>query len=95
MRRLGVREKSDERILGSAEFVKRLIEPSDTKRKEQLSILERLQQAALLIDKVCKKEKVSVAALKSGSRRQDVSRARSQLAKQFVEKCGLSLTETG
>ncbi len=95
MRRLGVREKSDERILGSGEFVKQLIEQSDKTRKEQFSILERLQQAALLVANVCKKEKVSVTALKSGSRRQNVSKARSQLAKQLVEECGLSLTETG
>ena len=95
MRRLGVREKSDERILGSSEFVERLIEQSDTTRKKQFSILERLQQAALAIDKVCKNEKVSATALKSGNRRQNVSRVRSQLAEQLVEEYGLSLTETG
>jgi hypothetical protein len=55
-------------------YFKQLIEQSDTTRKEQFSVLERLQQAALLIDNVCKKEKVSVASLKSGSRRQNVSR---------------------
>ncbi|MGD9303857.1 MAG: transposase [Desulfobacterales bacterium] len=95
MRRLGVREKSDERILGGGEFVKQLIEQSDATRKEQFSILERLQQVALVIDEVCKKEKISVAALKSGSRQQNVSSVRSQLAKQLVEEYGLSLTETG
>jgi putative transposase len=95
MRRLGVREKSDERILGSGDFVKQLIEQSDATRKEQFSVLERSQQVAMLIDRVCKKEKVSVTALKSGSRRQNVSKARSQLAKQLVEEYGLSLTQTG
>ena len=95
MRRIGVREKSDERILGGGKFVKKLIEQSDAPRKKQFSILERLQQAALLVEKVCKKQKVSVEALKSGSRRQNVSKVRSQLAKALVEECGLSLTETG
>jgi REP element-mobilizing transposase RayT len=95
MRRRGVREKSDERILGGGKFVKKLIEQSDGPRKKQFSILERLQQATLLVEKVCKKQKVSVEALKSGSRRQNVSKMRSQLAKALVEECGLSLTETG
>jgi hypothetical protein len=95
MRRLGVREKSDERILGGGKFVKKLIEQSDRERKKQFSILERLQQATLTVDKVCKKQKISVEALKSGSRRQNVSKARSLLAKALVEECGLSLTETG
>jgi hypothetical protein len=42
----------------------------------------------------CKKEKVSVAVLKSGIRRQNISKARSQLTRQLVEQCGLSLTQT-
>jgi REP element-mobilizing transposase RayT len=40
MRRLAVREKSDERILGSGEFVKQLIEQSDKTRKERFCLQE-------------------------------------------------------
>ncbi len=43
----------------------------------------------------CKKENVSVEALKSGSRRQKVSAIRSQLARKLVEEWGISLTEAG
>jgi len=95
MRRLGVREKSDERILGSGEFVKQLIEQSDKTRKEQFCVQEGSQRAASLIEKVCRKEKVSVGALETGSRRQKVSKVRSQLAEKLVEECGLSLIEAG
>ncbi len=95
MRRLGVREKSDERILGKGEFVEQLIQRSDKRRKVQFSALERLQQAVVLVEEVCKKENVSVEALKSGSRRRNVSMVRSQLAERLIEECGLSLTETG
>ena len=42
-----------------------------------------------------KKEKVSVEALKAGSRRQNVSKARAQLAKKLVEECGFLLVEAG
>jgi hypothetical protein len=95
MRRLGVRERSDERILGSGKFVEQLIRQADKTRKEQSSTVQRLRQAQVLVKKVCKKQGVSVDALKSGSRRQNVSMVRSQLAEKLVEECGLSLTETG
>ncbi|MBC8394741.1 MAG: transposase [Deltaproteobacteria bacterium] len=95
MRRLGVREKSDERILGGGEFVEQLIQESDQTRKKQFSIYERVQRAASHVEKICEAENVSVEALKSGSRRQKVSMVRSQLARKFVEECGLPLTETG
>ncbi len=95
IRRLGVREKSDERILGSGDFVEKLIQQSDQTRKEQFAVHERMQHAVSYIQKICMKEKVSAEALKSGSRRQKASMVRSQLAKKLVEDWGLSLTETG
>jgi REP element-mobilizing transposase RayT len=95
MRRMGIREKSDERILGSGDFVMQLIEQSDQIRKNQFSTHERIEHATLHIRKVCKKENVSIEALKSGSRRQKIVSVRSQLAKTLVEEWGLSLTETG
>lgn len=95
MRRLGVREKSDERILGSGEFVKQLIEQSDRTRKDQFLVQEGSQRAALVVERVCRKEEVSVEALRAGSRRQKVSKVRSQLAEKLVQECGLSLTEAG
>ena len=60
MRRLGVREKSDERILGSGEFVERLIEQADHTRREQFSAQQRLKRAASLVEALCKEEKVDV-----------------------------------
>lgn len=95
LRRLGIREKSDERILGGGEFVEQLIKESDQTRKEQFSAQQRLQCVTKHIEEICKKEKVSVEALKSGSRRQNVSMVRTKLAPKFVEEWGLSLTEAG
>ena len=95
LRRLGVREKSDERILGSGEFVEQLIQQSDLARKEQFSVHKRQQRTVSYIHRICKKENISVEALKSGSRRQKVSAIRSQLARKLVEEWGVSLTEAG
>ena len=95
MRRRGVREKSDERILGSGEFVEQLIRQSDQSRKEHFSTLQLSQQAAALVVQVCKEQNVRVDALKSGSRRRNVSKVRAQLVQELVEGLGLSLAETG
>jgi hypothetical protein len=80
MHRIGVREKSDERILGSGEFVEQLIKQSDQTRKEQFAVYERLQHAVSSVEKICAKENVSVKALKSGSLSRKITIVRSQLA---------------
>jgi len=95
MRRFGVREKSDERILGSGEFVQQLISQSDQIRKGQFSAHERMQRVTIEVENKCRKENISVEAMQSGSRRQKVSMVRSQLAIKLVEEYGLSLAETG
>jgi len=93
--RLGLRENSDERILGSGEFVKQLIQESDKIRKAQFAGQERKKDAMSYIQKLCEQEKISVAAIQSGSRRQEISRVRKQLAQKLIEEWGYSLVETG
>lgn len=95
LRRLGVREKSDERILGSSDFVKRLIRQSDQTRRKQFSVQERMKRASLLVEILCKKENISVQALKAGNRRREISKVRHQLTKALTDRLGLSLAETG
>jgi len=95
MLRQGVREKSDERILGSGEFVQQLIQQSDTERKRQFSMKENLELSIWHIKKECKDEGVDIKALRAGSRRRIVSRLRNRLIQNLVEDFGLSLAETG
>ena len=95
MLRQGVREKSDERILGSGEFVQQLIQQSDIERKRQFSMKENLEQAIWYIKRECKDEGVDIKALRAGSRRRIVSRLRNRLIQNLVEYFGLSLAETG
>jgi chromosomal replication initiation ATPase DnaA len=90
-----VREKSDERILGSGEFVEQLIRQSDQSRKEHFSAFQLSQKASALVGQVCKEQNIRVDTLKSGSRRRNVSMVRAQLAQKLVEGLGLSLAETG
>jgi REP element-mobilizing transposase RayT len=81
MLRQGVREKSDERILGE--------------RKRQFSMKENLELSIWHIKKECKNEGVDIKALRAGSRRRIVSRLRNRLIQKLVEDFGLSLAETG
>jgi putative transposase len=95
MRRQGVREKSDERILGSGEFVEQLIKQSDEVRKKQFSAREGLREAISYIERVCKDDHIDSNALRAGSRRKRISRVRARLVENLVEEFGLSLAEAG
>ena len=95
MLRQGVREKSDERILGSGEFVQQLIEQSDIERKREFYRKENLELAIRYIKRECKDEEVDIKALRAGSRRRIVSKLRNRLIQNLVKEFGLSLAETG
>ncbi len=94
MRKAGVKENSDERILGNGEFVSEVISHAQEKIKYQLpddTIQKRIQEE---IDKYCRKEKVEKAALQSGSRCVPLPSIRKALALKFVNEYGVSLAET-
>jgi len=94
LRRLGITEKSDERILGSGEFVDAVTRQADERVRFQLPLIERRDEALRWIEKVCRESHVSIQALQSGSRTRDVARARSVLSEKLVNELGLSLAET-
>lgn len=94
LRRLGVLEKGDERILGSGEFVEKTIAQADETVKYQLPSAELGRRADRLIEKVCRDEGVEPEALRAGSRRRRISGVRSLLAEKLVRQYGLSLAET-
>jgi putative transposase len=94
MRRFGERGLSDERILGSGEFVERMIGEANVRLKRQFTITERLSQAKAHIKKVCETESINRQELISGSRRRHIARVRSSLAVKLVEELGISLAET-
>ena len=94
MRRLGIMEKGDERILGSGEFVENMMKQADEKIKSQFSQGEQLNRAVHLIQSVCEQNQVSAEAIQSGSRIREVSQVRSRLAEKLVKEYGLPLAET-
>ena len=86
MHRSGDRELSDDRILGSGEFVERIIKEAHAKIKYQLPVKERHQKINEFITKICKSEKVSIKELRSGSRRKEVSGVRALIAIGLVKQ---------
>ena len=93
LRRIGDRELSDDRILGSGEFVERIIKEAETKIKYQLPHLEHHRKINEYITKICQDEKVSTKELKGGSRRTEISRVRALIAIGLVKTHGVAFAE--
>ena len=90
MRNSGIKEESDARILGSGEFVSELIKHAEKKIKYQLPPMELQKIIAPEIEIQCKKEKIDVILLQSGSRRPPLPRLRRVIALKLINEYGLS-----
>lgn len=94
LRACGGEEKSDERVLGSSEFVEALLREADERIKRQLPLNEKIEEARRRVVAVCREEGVGEKALTSGSRRRRVSAVRRLLANELTGEIGLSMAET-
>ncbi len=94
MRKQGMMEAGDERILGSGDFVSSLLEQAEEGLKKQLSGGERQVQVKQDIEDTCQGAGISVAYFRSGSRSAILPELRKKLAVKFVSEYGLSLAET-
>jgi len=95
MRRRREHPAGDERILGSSEFVRKIIEEAEDSVKAQLTRPGRQAEADEAIVRRCGEIGISPEALQGGSRRRECSNLRKELVRQFVLEWGLSLVETG
>jgi hypothetical protein len=93
LRRTGDRGLSDERILGSGEFVERIVKEAEAKIRYQFSAQNQGKKISEFIANGCKNEGVSLEELKAGGRRGEVSRVRAQVAIGLVQTYGVSLAE--
>jgi len=91
--RQGVKEITDERILGSGDFVERVLKEADEKTKRAYSARERKKRVEQLIVGMCKKSNISVSELKGGSRRGTIPQVRVEIANNLEDKYGLPLAE--
>jgi putative transposase len=91
MRRDGKRLLTDQRILGSGDFVERILAEADERLKYQLR--GNRENLVEFIDQVCEKEGINPKELRMGSRRGCISQVRLQIAYQLVQDYGIPLAE--
>ena len=93
MRSKGRKEESDERILGSGDFVQTIIKEAEEKQLRQIKLKRSGRTIEQIIREECKKGNVSQEELKRGNRRSSVCEARMKIAQRSREELGLSGAE--
>jgi putative transposase len=93
MRRRGERKLTDERILGSDDFVIRILGEADERVKHCFVSEEKSKKIIETIACICKKEVVNIRELQSGGRRKAVTKVRFLIVRTLVEEYGISFSE--
>lgn len=93
LKRIGVQEKSDERILGSGKFVDQILSETSLAEKLRLANLDRKDAASQMIQNYCEDAGINRQALHGGSRNRQVSKVRHDLACKLTKELGLSYAE--
>lgn len=95
MRQRGERQFSDERILGSGEFVSDVIGQAEDAVKVRVPEVDWRGGVDAFLEECCRAESVSLKALQTGCKRRVYTRLRKMLALKFVNEKGFSFAETG
>jgi putative transposase len=93
LRRSQERIRGDQRILGTGDFVERVLSESGEPLRHRFSHTERSKRIESIIKEACQKGKVELEGLRMGSRRGEIPRVRSEIAQQLVKTLGMSLAE--
>jgi putative transposase len=92
-RRRGQRKESDERILGSGDFVNAILQEAEEKARRQMKLQWADKSLGKIIEEECKKGRSSANELSGGSRRRKVSTVRARIARRGVDELGISMAE--
>ena len=90
LRRAGSKVFSDERILGSSEFVNNVITDVEERDKETLRLNSRISDLNSLAKVICKSEGVEEEVLRSGFRKRSVVKSRRIFCQVAVKRMGYS-----
>lgn len=93
LRRAKLMAESDERVLGSSEFVNEILKETDEREQRQLKLRLSGRTIQTIIAEECKSAKVNPSELKNGSRRSEVSAVRASIAQKGIDELGLSMAE--
>lgn len=90
LRKRQQKQFSDERILGSGEFVKEILGEVSDEVKERLPAAAMEENAREQLVEACEHAGISLQALQGGSRKRECSELRKQLAQQYVLELGMT-----
>ncbi len=90
LRKRQQKQFSDERILGSGEFVKEMLDDIEDAVKERLPAIASAEEAGERLRTACEEAGINVQALQAGSRRQECSELRKRLALEYVLELGMT-----
>jgi len=88
LRRRGEKTASDERILGSGEFIEQVISEAEEKAKEALGWRGRVPSFQTLLSKISKRDGVEEQKVRGGDRRRSVVGARKVFCQVAVKRLG-------
>lgn len=86
-------EALDGRILGSGEFVQRILTEADARMLRQTTGKKMKRYAERVTAEACRRSGVSLTELRSGSRRGKLPRVRLEIAQRLVADYGLAIAE--
>ena len=86
-------ELTDERILGSGNFVEEILKEADERFKSQMLAKKQRDNMQKIIEDKCRKEKINRKELRLGGRRRVVSRVRADLAHILMNELGIPSAE--
>jgi len=81
----------DQRILGTGDFVERVLSESEEPLGHRFSIAERSKRMETILKEECQKGKIELEELRMGSRRGEIPQVRSEIAQRLVKELGMSL----
>ena len=93
LRRFQERISGDQRILGTGDFVERVLCDSEEPLRNRPSPLERSKRIETILREECQKGKIELGELRMGGRRGEIPRVRSEITQQLVKTLGMSLAE--
>ena len=93
LRRRGIPISSDERMLGSSEFIERVLADANQREKDTLRLSREIPNLGEFAKKISERQNIKEAELLSGSRKKRVAEARKIFCQVVVKKAGYSGAE--
>ena len=93
LRRSGRKAYSDDRVLGSSDFVQTVLLEAEEKVQETLRLNLKITDLSALAGKICERIGIEESDLRSGLRQRPVAKARRLFAQIAVKKMGYSGAE--